>query len=280
VHATVPAVCASLSRFPSPLGRAMHEAGYRALDLPFVYVPFACRDLAGAVAGVRALGIRGVGVSMPFKVDVLPLLDALDPLAARVGAVNTIVNEGGRLVGHNTDAVGARRALEERTELAGRAALVLGAGGAARAIAFALVEAGAAVTIANRDGARALALADAVGARTVPWADRAEAAAGANVLINATSMGMSDVDPHSPLPAEVLRPGLVVLDAVFKPPHTALLAAADRAGAVGVDGTRMLLHQAMAQFSLYTGVAAPRDAMEAGLRAALGPASIDGPKRG
>ena len=143
-------ICGSLSLHPVSLGRAMHEAGYRALSLPWMYAPFACRDVAGALAGVRALSIRGVGVSMPFKLDVLPHLDALSPLAARIGAVNTIVNDAGTLTGHNTDAIGARRALEEVTALAGKRVLLLGAGGAARAVAVAIAEAGAVLVIANR----------------------------------------------------------------------------------------------------------------------------------
>ncbi|HEU4407998.1 MAG TPA: shikimate dehydrogenase [Polyangiaceae bacterium] len=266
-----PTVCASISRFPSPLGRAMHDAGYRALGLNFLYVPFACRDIKGAVAGVRALSIRGAGISMPFKVEILPLLDGLDELARRIGAVNTVVNDGGHLVGHNTDAVGARRALEERGELGGRSALVLGAGGAARAIALGLLDAGVRVSVTNRGEDRLRELAASLpGLETLPWADRAAAARDADLVVNATSLGMADVDPASPLPAEALRPGQRVLDAVFKPVQTALLAEAARAGATAIDGTRMLLHQAMAQFTLYTGLPAPQAAMEAGLRSALG----------
>jgi shikimate dehydrogenase len=268
---SVPTLCASLSRFPSPLGRAMHEAGYRALGLPFVYVPFACRDLAGALAGARALSIRGLGVSMPFKVEIIPLLDGLDDLARRIGAVNTVVNDDGRLTGYNTDAVGARHALEEQTALGGRSALVLGAGGAARAIAFGLAEAGVRVSLTNRGEARLLELVRSLpGLHAVPWADRLAAARDADVIVNATSLGMADVDPSPPLPAEAMRPGQTVLDAVFKPAKTAFLAEAARAGAVAIDGTRMLLHQAMAQFTLYTGHPAPHPAMEAGLRSVLG----------
>src|ERR1700685_1703474 len=132
---TVPVtLCGSLSRFPSPLGRSMHEAGYRALGLSFAYVPFDVRDLADAVAGMRGLRIRGLGVSHPFKQQIMPLLDALDPVAARIGAVNTGVNEGDRLVGHNTDWIGATRALEEARPLRDARVLIIGAGGAARAI--------------------------------------------------------------------------------------------------------------------------------------------------
>ena len=121
----------------------MHEAGYRALGLAFTYVPFEVQDLAGAIAGMRALGIRGFGVSQPYKQAVMPLLDALEPVAARIGAVNTIVNTDGRLVGHNTDWIGAAHALEEARPLGGARVLLVGAGGAARAIAFGLHERGA-----------------------------------------------------------------------------------------------------------------------------------------
>src|SRR5262245_8163768 len=99
-------LCGSLSRHPVSLGAAMHLTGYRALDLPYVYVPFGITDLEGAVRGMRALGVRGLGISMPFKQAILPMLDALDPIASRIGAVNTVVNEGGTLIGHNTDWIG------------------------------------------------------------------------------------------------------------------------------------------------------------------------------
>src|ERR1700735_3464792 len=108
-------LCASFSAHPVSTGGAMPLAGCRALGRPFTYVPFKVRDLAGAVTGMRALGIRGAGVSMPFKQEVMPLLDAIDPAAASIGAVNTIVNDDGKLTGHNTDAIGAARALEEVT---------------------------------------------------------------------------------------------------------------------------------------------------------------------
>src|SRR6185437_6724460 len=118
-----------------PLGRSLHEAGYRALGLPFVYVPFEVLDLAGAMAGVRALGIRGLGVSHPYKQAVRAHLDGVDPVAARIGAVNTVVHGEGRLVGYNTDWLGAVRALEEVRALKDARVLLVGAGGAARAIA-------------------------------------------------------------------------------------------------------------------------------------------------
>jgi shikimate dehydrogenase len=248
----------------------MHEAGYRALGLAFTYVPFEVRDLAAAVTGMRGLGIRGFGVSQPFKEQVVPLLDALDPVARRIGAVNTIVNDGGRLAGHNTDWIGATRALEEVRPLSGARVLLLGAGGAARAIAFGLRERGAATTVANRDRSRAERLAAATGARSIAFEDAVAVAADHDVVVNATSIGQAPATAEMPLPVTALRAGQVVMDIVYKPLRTAFIAAAGARGAIAVEGGRMLLHQAAAQFELYTGRPAPLEAMEGALRATIG----------
>lgn len=262
-------LCGSLSLHPVSLGAAMHLAGYRALGLAFTYVPFAVRDLAGAVAGMRALGIRGCGVSMPYKLEVMPLLDAIDDVAAKIGAVNTIVNDDGRLTGHNSDWIGAVRALEEARPLAGARALLLGAGGAARAVAFGLAERGARTTIANRDVAKAEALARETGA-TAASLDEVARAGDYDVVVNATSVGMAEIDPRSPVPEEALAAGQVVMDIVYKPIETALVAAARRRGAHAIHGGRMLLYQAARQFELYTGREAPLAAMDEALRAQIG----------
>jgi shikimate dehydrogenase len=240
----------------------MHEAGYRALGLAFTYVPFEVADLPGAITGMRALGIRGFGVSQPYKQAVMPLLDELEPVAARIGAVNTIVNTAGRLVGHNTDWVGAVRALEEARPLAGVRTLLVGAGGAARAIAFGLRERGAQVTIANRDAAKAAALAADTGSRAAAL-DEAARAGAYDVVVHATVLGQADISPESPVPEDALRPGQIVMDIVYKPVRTRLFEAARRRGAIAIHGGRMLLHQAAAQFELYTGHPAPLDAMDA-----------------
>ena len=247
----------------------MHLAAYRTLDLPFTYVPFKVDDLRGAITGMRALGIRGFGVSMPYKVEIIPLLDALDPLAASIGAVNTVVNDGGRLTGYNTDADGAARALEEVTTLAGARVLLLGAGGAAKAVAHAVRARGATLTITNRSVDKARALAEATGARAAESMETARAA-DHDVVINATSMGMLESDPASPIPEAAMRRDQVVMDIVYKPIETELCRAARRRGAVVVHGGRMLLHQAARQFELYTGVAAPLSVMDAALRAQIG----------
>ena len=226
-------------------------------------------DLAGAVAGMRALNLRGVGVSMPFKLDILPMLDDLEPVARQIGAVNTVVNEAGRLIGHNTDWQGAVRALEELSPLDGARVLLLGAGGAARAVAYGLRARGARVAILNRDEARAAALARDVGCSVAPAAHR-EAPGPYDILLNATSVGMAEVDPGPPLSIDALRADLVVMDIVYKPFETLLIQGARARGCRVIHGGRMLLHQAAAQFALYTGQEAPLAAMDAALRAAIG----------
>lgn len=257
-------LCGSLSLHPVGLGAAMHTAGYAALGLPWVYVPFAMTSekLPEGVRAMRALGIRGLGVSMPFKIDVMPLLDRIDPRAARIGAVNTIVRDGESLVGHNTDATGAVRALEEAcSDLRGLEVLVLGAGGAARAVVFGLTDAGARVTIANRTSARAEALAEASGARARSWEEALARADGYAAIVQATSAGMdTSATGSSPAPSardlDALRIERhhVVMDIVYRPVRTELLARTLDAGGRTVHGGRMLLHQAAAQFSLYTGI--------------------------
>jgi shikimate dehydrogenase len=242
----------------------MHEAGYRALRLAFTYVPFEVGDLPGAITGMRALGIRGFGVSQPYKQAVMPLLDEIEPVAARIGAVNTIVNTAGRLVGHNTDWIGAVHALEEARALVGARTLLVGAGGAARAIAFGLRERGAQLTIANRDEGKAAALAADTGSRAAALGEVTRAA-DYDVVVHATVLGQADTSLESPVPEDALRPGQVVMDIVYKPVRTRLFEAAQRRGATAIHGGRMLLHQAAAQFELYTGHPAPFAAMDAEL---------------
>jgi shikimate dehydrogenase len=238
---------------------AMHNAAYAALGLDAVFVAFdvAPERLGAALAGARALGIRQLAVSLPHKEAVLAHLDEVDETARRIGAVNTVTLREGRLVGSNTDWIGLARALERATELAGRRAVVLGAGGTARAAVFALRERGARVTVLNRTPQRAEALARELGA------ERAGALgelAGLewDVLVNTTSVGLrGDV---SPVPAAALRAG-VVFDAVYDPPETRLLRDASACGARTVGGKWMLVEQAVEQIRLWTGKEAPAAVM-------------------
>lgn len=271
-----PTLCGSLSLYPVSLGAKMHLAGYAALGLPWQYMPFAMRSegLREALIGMRALGIRGLGVSMPFKIEVMPLLDHIDPAAARIGAVNTIVNEAGTLTGFNTDAEGAARALEETLgELSGKRCLILGAGGAARAVAYGLRDRGAQLTLANRTRHKAAALASELEASCLDWSVAVAQPGEMDVLVNATSAGMTrsldQGEADCPVAEAALHGGLVVMDIVYKPIRTQLLARAAAAGASCIHGGRMLLHQAARQFELYTGQPAPLSAMARALDEAL-----------
>ncbi|MFB6081890.1 MAG: shikimate dehydrogenase [Halanaeroarchaeum sp.] len=249
---------------------AMHEAAYDALDIDARYVTFEPdrTDLAAAIEGADALGITGLNVTIPFKEAVRDVVDP-DDLAARIGAVNTVDFTGGTVTGHNTDASGARRALAHHdVTLAERDVLVVGAGGAGRAIAFAAADAGATVHVANRTVDRARDLAAAVDGTGYDLDALSDLVPGVDVLVNATSVGMeTDV---SPVPADALHADLAVMDAVYTPLETRLLREAAAAGATTVDGAWMLLFQGVEAFERWTGRAAPVDAMNRAVRAALG----------
>jgi shikimate dehydrogenase len=267
----------------NPVGHSlsppMHEAAYDAVGLDARYVTFEPEPeaLPDAIAGADALGVAGVNVTVPFKQRVADLV-AVDELAARVGAVNTIDFSGAEPTGHNTDVEGAVRSLSEvgGASLSGASAVVVGAGGAGRAVAFGLADAGAHVHVANRTRERAEALAAAVtdaGSADAPAATGGgldalpDVLADADVLVNATSVGMES--DETPVPANALHGDLVVLDAVYAPLETRLLRDAADVGATTVDGAWMLLYQGAAAFERWTGESAPVDAMNDALRDAL-----------
>ena len=259
------------------LSPSLHEAGYDALGIDARYVTFEpdADAAAAAIAGAAALGVAGLNVTIPFKRDALDAVDAA-PLAERIGAVNTVdfgpVREGSadRPRGYNTDAAGVKRAFARHdVALDGADAVVVGAGGAGRAAAFALADAGAAVHIANRTAERAASLAAEVpGATGGGLDDLRERVAAADVLVNATSVGMED-PASTPVPADHLHDDLAVLDAVYTPIETRLLREAAAAGATTIDGAWMLLFQGVEAFEIWTDEDAPVDAMNAALRAAL-----------
>jgi len=241
------------------LSPAMHNAAFKALGVDAVYVAFPVTDLAQAVAGLRGLNIGGASVTIPFKEEIIPLLDELSPVAAAIGAVNTVVNREGRLFGDNTDWLGAVAALEEKTPLEGAQVLILGAGGAARAIAFGVKEGGGSFTVTDVDQARARALARDCGGQALVPANLPRCPA--QILINATPVGMEpDVD-GIPLDAALLERFPFVMDIVYRPLDTRLLREAKARGSLTIDGLAMLIHQAAAQFELFTGWSAPRDVM-------------------
>ncbi len=244
---------------------AMYNAAFEALGLNYVYVPLVVGDLQKAVEGVRHLGIKAVGVTIPYKIDILPYLDELDDDASRIGAVNAIVNRDGRLLGANTDGRGAVKALQEVTTIAGKKVILLGAGGAARAIAFALTDAGAEVVVLNRTEAAAATLAKAAHGRFSPLAMLEREMQDAAILINATSVGMTPAEHESPVKSGLLASVPVVMDIVSAPKETTLLREARRQGCTIVYGERMLFWQGALKFKLYTGLEPPIEVMEKAL---------------
>ena len=259
-----------------PLGHtvspAMHNAAFRALGLNCVYLPFnvSAARLAGAVEGIRALNIVGMNVTIPHKVAVIPLLDDIDPLARQIGAVNVIHNRGGKLMGSNTDAEGFLSILKERgIDARDLRVAVLGAGGASRAVCFALASSGAEITILNRTSGRAADCAAEMAAHTgrtfealeMNPANLAMALAKADLVINATSIGMAPDESKSPVSRELLKRRHIVVDIVYNPIKTMLLKDAEKAGAMTIGGLDMLVWQGALAFEIWTGHVAPLDVM-------------------
>ena len=255
----------------SPL---MHNAAFAKMGVDYWYVPFRVRkeDLGKAIEGMKALNIRGLNVTMPHKVAVIQFLDKLDPLAEKIGAVNTIVNDNGVLTGYNTDATGFLQALLERgTEPKGKNMVILGAGGASRAISFILAERGANLVILNRqlelDWAEELArrisqtFKKEVKALKLDEENLTMALDKADILVNATSVGMSPDIDETPVPAQLLKPGLVVFDIVYNPIKTRLLREAEAAGAKTISGIDMLVWQGASSVEIWTGLKEPVELM-------------------
>jgi shikimate dehydrogenase len=249
------------------LSPAMHNAAFRELGMNAVYVAFPVKDLLAAVAGLRGLNIAGASVTIPYKEEIIPLLDEMDPRAARMGAVNTVLNREGRLLGYNTDWLGAVAALQAHTLIKGDNFLVLGAGGASRAIVFGLLEKGGRVTVTDIDAERASNLGQQFGVEVLPLADLDRYPGG--VLINATPVGMEPCAEAIPIAPELLNRFALVMDIVYRPLETRLLREARAQGAATIDGLQMLIHQGAAQFELFTGHPAPLEVMSQAAYAAL-----------
>lgn len=258
---SLPILCGSMAAHPYRMAVELHNAAYRQLGVDYTFVYFGIDDAEKGVQAIRALGIRGMNVSMPFKSAVIPFLDHLDPAAASIGAVNTINNEDGILTGYNTDFIGALRALREKTELTGKRVALLGAGGAARAVGYGLVTSGAEVSVFNRSVDNAKRLAEEFNLNVGGTLDQFSSEDGFDLLVNCTSVGFKSPD-QSPLLKEQLGEKLVVMDAVFLPVETKLLVDAKNGGCSTIPGVRMLLHQACGQVELYTGCDAPIEVME------------------
>lgn len=263
------------------LSPAIHNAAFQELGLNFVYLAWKVEAIEDAVKGLRALGnFRGASVTIPHKVAVLPLLDEVEATARHIGAINTIVSQNGKLLGTNTDATGALRALKEgNAPLSGEPVVLLGSGGAARAIAFALATEGGirrmhllGIDDRERRGLAsdlmqktAMHVADA----TLDDQSLKSALADARLLIHCTPIGMSPKTGTSCVPAHLLHPGLTIMDIVYNPRETRLLAEAKAVGCRTISGLEMFLYQAAAQFEGWTGEPAPTHVMRAVLESRL-----------
>ena len=250
------------------LSPVMHNAAFRQTGHNGVYVALRVTDLPGAVAGIRALNIRGCSVTIPHKVAIMDLLDHVDPVARQIGAVNTIVNEDGRLGGFNSDSPGALAALLEKTPVSKRRVAVIGAGGAARALAHGVKAHGGRLTIVNRSEEKGRRLAIGLESDFCPLVDFS--GVGYDILINSTSVGMVPQADQMPVSHACLRPGMTVMDIVYNPLETRLLSAAREAGCTVVDGVAMFVHQGAIQFERWTGKKAPVQLMKKTVLATLG----------
>lgn len=255
------------------LSPAIHNAAFRRLALNYVYLAWRVESIGDAIRGLRALGnFRGASVTIPHKVSAVPFLDEIEPTARQIGAINTIVLEQGRLIGFNTDATGALRALREGgATLAGQRIVMMGSGGSARAIAFALAAESKVekLVLLGVDDNERVALAKDLRTKTsvtleeYPLDERAlgRTVPDAQVLIHCTPVGMSPRVDATCVPAALLHPGLTVMDVVYNPRETKLLKEAKRSGCKTISGIEMFLNQAVAQFELWTNQSAPVDVM-------------------
>jgi len=245
------------------LSPALHNAAYRALGLDFIYIPFPAPHIKPALERARANGWRGLSITLPHKTTAVSYLDHKDSAVSAIGAVNTVVIANGRLTGHNTDCAAVVGALEAEIDLAGKQAVVIGAGGMAAAAAFGLKEKGVALVLLDRTAERAARLAQRFHLPAWGGLEGLPASlAGADILINATPAGMWPRVDETIVPIELLHERLTVLDAIYTPRETRLLREAAARGARVIHGDDVFLRQAATQFQLFTGRAAPLEVMK------------------
>ncbi|GAM08253.1 shikimate dehydrogenase [Geobacter sp. OR-1] len=255
------------------LSPAIHNAAFNELGLDFVYVAFRVEDLNKALNGMRSLqNFRGMSITIPHKIEAMQYVDEIADLDRSIGSINTVINENGKLVGFGTDGPGALKSLVDAgVELAGKSILMLGAGGAARAITFTIARDAhpGKITLLDLTGplldglAADLKAGTEVAIESVPLGPGAleQVMSSADVIINCTPIGMHPHEGKSLIPAELFRTGQVVFDVVYTPLETKLLADARSCGLVTVSGVEMFINQAVMQFERFAGTAAPVEVM-------------------
>lgn len=254
---TFPTICASVAGNPSSLGVKMHNAGYMAAGLDYTYIAMGSESIEEAISVFKSLGYRGMGVSMPFKQAIIPLLDSVDESVTVIGACNTVVSENDRLVGYNTDWIGAQNAILEVDDISKfEKAVIVGAGGVARAIAYALKKNGIKVYIAARNEEQRKKLVREL-SLDGECSIEDQGIFGADIIVNATP----DASENGPVKIELHDNVKLVFDVVFNQFMTPLTLEAKNRGIKYVSGWRMLLLQGAKQFELYTGINAPVEDM-------------------
>lgn len=262
------------------LSPAIHNAAFQVCNLDMCYFSFCIQpqDLETALRGMTALEFVGFNITFPYKESVLPFLDSIPKDASVIGAVNTVVINNGKMHGYNTDGIGFLRSLQEKgIEVAGQNILIIGAGGAAKAVGVTLALQGAgSITIANRRLERAEQLAQIINDTGVKsgtvctdildWENKLK---DIDIAINATPAGMYPMDACCPMNIEALMPGTVVCDLIYKPVNTLLLQEASRRGHTAIGGLGMLLHQGAEAFKLFTGIEPPIETMRQALDVAM-----------
>lgn len=237
------------------LSPVMHNKAFSHAGHNGVYLAFQVEDIKGAIDAVRTMGIKGVSITIPHKIAVMGCLDRLDATAEKIGAVNTVLNENGILTGYNSDGLGALRALSEQTTIQDSEVIIIGAGGAARAIGFAVISAGGRVTILNRSVERGESLANDLGAEFCPLSEVKHLSG--RILINTTPVGMTPDTDAVPIRTELIEKEMVIMDIIYNPIKTRLLKSAEAAGCTTIDGVAMFVYQGAFQFELWTGLKAP-----------------------
>lgn len=254
------------------LSPQMHNAAYEALriDDQFVFVAAHVKveEIKTVIEAVKTMSIKGLTCTLPHKIEVMKYLNEIDPVAQKIGAVNTVVNNNGKLTGFNTDWLGIVRALEKITVLKRQKVGLIGAGGAGRAAAYGIKERGADLHIFNRNKEKAEQLAAEFHASNAKSLDELEQISEMDIIINATSVGMETEE--TPCPSEYIKQNQIVYDIVYSPYETKLLRDAASKGAKVIHGTEMLIHQGTAQFEYYTDQKAPEEVMRKTVHKLLG----------
>lgn len=250
------------------LSPVMHNSAFARIGYNGVYTAFRVKDIAGAVHGIKALGIQGASITIPHKTAVMAYLDEVDEEARKIGAVNTVVNRQGRLSGYNTDGLGAIKALSEKTSIKDKKIGIIGAGGAARAIGFGVMSQGGIAIIFNRSKDSGKRLADDLGTEYRPLSEIKKARC--DILINTTPVGMFPAVDATPVEKKVFEKDMIVMDIIYNPLKTLLLKEAEAMGCSTVDGVSMFVYQGAFQFELWTGKEAPIHVMRKAVLDALG----------